>query len=217
LRQVLLNVLVAAIHSVPGGLVRIEAGTHLQGVRVSMQPLGQAVASTAEQTDERNPNLKMARDLLELSGGSMTLTSGENPDYPSSISLTLPAVSQVPVLVVDDNLDALQLFRRYLAGTYYSFIPAREPEQAVALAEALSPGIIVLDVMLPGVDGWELLGRLREHPRIRGTPIIVCTILPQEQLAMALGAADFLRKPVSRATLLSALDRQTEALARGQR
>jgi CheY-like chemotaxis protein len=60
--------------------------------------------------------------------------------------------------------------------------------------------------MLPGIDGWELLGRLREHPQIGTAPIIVCTILPQEEFALTLGAAEFLRKPVSREALLSALD-----------
>ena len=65
----------------------------------------------------------------------------------------------------------------------------------------------MLDVMLPGIDGWELLGRLREHPRTRNVPVVISTILPQEQLALALGAAAFLRKPINRETLLSSLDR----------
>jgi CheY-like chemotaxis protein len=83
-----------------------------------------------------------------------------------------------------------------------------DPEQALLLAEAESPEIIVLDVMLPDTDGWELLGRLRAHPLTRQTPVIVCTILPQEQLALALGAAAFLSKPISRPALLAALDQQ---------
>jgi CheY-like chemotaxis protein len=82
----------------------------------------------------------------------------------------------------------------------------------VALAEQCEARIILLDVMLPGIDGWELLGRLREHPTTQGTPIIVCTILPHEQLALTLGAAQFLRKPVSRSTLLRALDAQAQRL-----
>jgi CheY-like chemotaxis protein len=61
--------------------------------------------------------------------------------------------------------------------------------------------------MLPGCDGWELLGWLRERPSTQGKPIIVCTILPQEGVALSLGAAGFLRKPVSRSDLLTMLDR----------
>jgi CheY-like chemotaxis protein len=75
----------------------------------------------------------------------------------------------------------------------------------------------VLDVMMPEQDGWTLLGQLREHPTTRGVPIIVCTILPQEQLALTLGAAEFIRKPVSRKTLLSALDRQADQLLKESR
>ncbi|MDI7275566.1 MAG: response regulator, partial [Anaerolineae bacterium] len=121
--------------------------------------------------------------------------------------LNLPAAEQAGVLVIDDNADTLQLFQRYLAGSGYPFVGARDPEQAMALAEHLGPSVIVLDVMLPGVDGWELLGRLREHPKTRGIPVVVCTILPQEQLALALGAAAVLRKPVTRTALLEVLDR----------
>ena len=82
----------------------------------------------------------------------------------------------------------------------------RDPTQAVKVAEAATPAAILLDVMLPGVDGWELLGRLREHPQMQEVPVIVCTILPQERVALTLGAAAFLRKPVSREALLAALD-----------
>jgi len=64
----------------------------------------------------------------------------------------------------------------------------------------------LLDVMLPGVDGWELLGRLREHPQLKGLPVIVSTILPQESLAMALGAAAFLCKPVTQEAFLQTLN-----------
>jgi CheY-like chemotaxis protein len=66
----------------------------------------------------------------------------------------------------------------------------------------------VLDVMLPGIDGWELLGRLREHPQTKDVPVVVCTILSQQQLALTLGATDFLRKPITRDAFLATLDRQ---------
>jgi CheY-like chemotaxis protein len=87
-----------------------------------------------------------------------------------------------------------------------------DPKQALALAEESLPEIIVLDMMLPDVDGWELLGRFRAHPRIGDSSVIVCTILPQKQLALSLGAADFLSKPLSRQNLLSALNTQADRL-----
>jgi Amt family ammonium transporter len=82
------------------------------------------------------------------------------------------------------------------------------------LAEACQPRAILLDIMMPGLDGWELLERLREHPRTGGVPVIVCSIVPQESLARLLGAADYIRKPVTRRALLAALDRHVNSLAK---
>jgi CheY-like chemotaxis protein len=76
------------------------------------------------------------------------------------------------------------------------------------LLEELPPQIIVLDVMMPGEDGWVLLSQLREHPQTGHIPVIICSILPDAELARDLGAADFVRKPVRKTALLSALDRQ---------
>ena len=76
----------------------------------------------------------------------------------------------------------------------------------------MQPGVIMLDVMMPGQDGWTLLGQLREHPETQSIPVIVCSILSQEQFALALGAADFIRKPVNRQIFLEVLDRQLAPL-----
>jgi CheY-like chemotaxis protein len=114
----------------------------------------------------------------------------------------------LPVLVVDDNADVLQLLQRYSAGTRYRLIGTRDPEQVLSLTEKFSPQVIILDVMMPQVDGWRVLGRLRQHPRTSHIPIIVCTILAQEALALSLGASAFIRKPVTRQVFLAALDHQ---------
>ena len=80
------------------------------------------------------------------------------------------------------------------------------------MAEESLPDIILLDVMLQDLDGWELLGRFRAHPQLGDRPVIVCTILPQRDLALSLGAAGFLSKPLSQRQLLSALDAQVDRL-----
>ena len=82
--------------------------------------------------------------------------------------------------------------------------------QGLALAQELSPAIIVLDVMMPEQDGWTLLGQLRVHPQTRDIPVIIYTILAQEELALALGAADFIRKPVSQGAFLQLLARHLD-------
>ncbi len=118
----------------------------------------------------------------------------------------------MPVLAIDDNTDTLQLLQRYTAGTQYRLIGTRDPEQALSLAEKLSPQIIVLDVMMPQVDGWKVLGRLQQHPLTGHIPIVVCTILAQEALALSLGASAFIRKPITRQEFLAALDHQVELM-----
>ena len=157
------------------------------------------------------PNIRdsiaVVEDLMRISGGEFRVEAGSRA-APSIFQLVLPIVGQSPILVIDDNADALRLFERYLIGTRYRFVGTSDPTRAVELAEQVKPRAIILDLMLPGVDGWELLGRLRERPSLRPTPAIVCSILPQEALALALGAAGFLRKPVSRETFLDALDGQ---------
>ena len=118
------------------------------------------------------------------------------------------------VLMIDDNADALQLLQRYLSNSRYHFVGTQDPQRGLAMAEEQAPQIIVLDVMMPERDGWTVLGQLREHPKTHDIPVIVCSILSQEQLALTLGAAQFLRKPVTRQALLSALDHQIEPATR---
>ena len=113
------------------------------------------------------------------------------------------------MLVFDDNADTLLLMERYLSGSHYRFIGERDPLQALVLAEAHHPHVIVLDVMLPGIDGWNLLGQFKTNPNMRQIPVIVSTILPQASLAMMLGADDFLQKPFTQAQFLAVLARQT--------
>jgi CheY-like chemotaxis protein len=150
-------------------------------------------------------DLGLFRGRLELSPAASATTR--------SVTLFLTAAARLAVLVIDDNADTLRLFERYLSGTRYRFFGVRDPEQALALAAQINPRLVLLDVMLPDVDGWELLGRLREHPQTGHIPVIVCTILPQEPLALALGAAAFLRKPISREALLAVLDQQIASSA----
>ncbi len=204
-RQALLNILAAAMRGSGGGDIVIDVEGDAQQLRVCIAPWV-AHGASGSPSDDQAENVAMARHLLALSGGSAEVVSGRDGQC-SLIRIVLQAVQQTPVLAIDDNVDALRLFERCLADTSYVCIAARDAQQALALAEKRPPQAIVLDVMLPEVDGWEVLARLREHPGMRGVPIVVCTILPQEELALALGATGFLRKPFSRTDLLAALDR----------
>jgi CheY-like chemotaxis protein len=208
IRQALLNVLTASARLVPGGEVLVTVSAESGKILIDVLSHNAKPTAIGNDSDEV---LSLAQQLVELSSGALTIIS---PTTGQSLSMriSLPMTEQVPVLVIDDNEDALRLVRRYLSGSRYQFIGVTDPEIALSMAEERRPKIILLDVMLPGIDGWELMGRLRSHPRLDDVPIIICTILPQKQLALALGAAELIRKPVSRESLMAALDRQMSAL-----
>ena len=94
----------------------------------------------------------------------------------------------------------------YLGLKEYRVVGTRDPRQAVAMAMEARPRAIVLDVMMPEMDGFDVLGELRRHPGTGDIPIVVCTILPQEALVKSLGVEAFLLKPVSRQVFLGTLD-----------
>ena len=213
LRQALLNIITTASRCVPGGQVQLEAHILAQQVCIDVRAVAHGRASSLQLPD-CSENLQIAQQLVRHCGGSLEVALDEGGRTVLLARIMLPVEEQVTVLVVDDNADALQLFQRYLWRTRYRFLGAQDVQRGLALAEELSPGIIVIDIMMPGRDGWMLLAQLREHPKISGTPIVVCSILPQEELAHALGAAEFIRKPIGRKDFLSALDRQ---LGRSQR
>ena len=85
-------------------------------------------------------------------------------------------------------------------------VPSTQGQRVFEIVEDFAPDVIVLDIMLPDVDGWELLALLHEHPVARSIPIIVCSVVREEDLALALGAALYLPKPVERQQFIRALD-----------
>jgi len=209
LRQTLLSLLGVAIprassQASSGGQVHISAGALPREVEIQVR-CEETLSGLQPVSDGNAASLDMAHRLADLCGGRLTISTAEET---FRATLTLPALGQLPVLVIDDNVGTLHLLQRYTAGTRYRVVGTQDPEQALSLAEELSPQIIVLDVMMPKVDGWEVLGRLRQHPLTAHIPIVVCTILAQEELALSLGASAFVRKPVTRQAFLAVLDCQ---------
>ena len=104
-----------------------------------------------------------------------------------------------------NNEGLVELLQRYLAGYAFRVIAAASGEEGLRLAQGLTPDAIVLDVMMPGMDGWEFLQRLRGRPQMVTTPVIICSVINDPELAYSLGASLFLPKPVSRDDVLAAL------------
>ena len=197
--------LITLIKFAAGGTVTIKLTAHQEQITLDLSahavtPLCEASWDTAK--------IEMSRRLLETFAAQLCVSMGGDK---LGFTLVLPSVERVSVLVIEDNIDTLQMWARYVENSHFSLIPLSEPEGALGAALEQRPGLIVLDVMMPGMDGWELLTKLRHNPATKDIPIIVCTVLPQQELAYALGASDFVCKPVTRRAFLDVLARQSEA------
>lgn len=208
LKQILLNLLDVAIHQGTGGLVKLTATLQQRDVEIQVQRID-SFATFPPLTDDDEASLKLAQQLVTLCGGELVLKT----DLRSFIgTLSLPVVEQLTVLAIDDQADTLQLLTRYTSGTRYSLVGGQDPQQVLSLAKKYSPHIIVLDAMMPEIDGWSVLAQLRQHPLTSHLPIIICTILPQEDLSLSLGANAFIRKPIARHVFLDTLDAQIKLM-----
>jgi len=114
-------------------------------------------------------------------------------------------------LIVDDSPDLVQLITRFAAGQGFSIQSASAVPEALAIAKASRPDVILLDVMIPDRDGWDALQALKHDPETRQIPVVVCTVLGESKLALALGAGDFIRKPLTRPSVLAVLRRSLGA------
>jgi DNA-binding response OmpR family regulator len=109
------------------------------------------------------------------------------------------------VLVIEDDPRAADLLRIYLTEAGYSVSIARDGEEGLAKVKQLSPDAVILDVLLPRVDGWAFLTQVKADPTTRGVPIIIVSIIDQKGKGFALGAADYLVKPIQKGELLRTL------------
>ncbi len=121
------------------------------------------------------------------------------------LQISLPAIGKRTVLVVEDNPDMVYFYRRCTTGTSYRVVHVPVAQDVFESAADTRPDVIVLDVMLPDVDGWQLLSHLRGQAETRDIPIVVCSVVKEESLAIALGATAFLGKPVSPNDFVQAL------------
>jgi CheY-like chemotaxis protein len=156
-------------------------------------------------TPKDDARLQTAQNLADFYGSRLTFPN-EEPGFWAR--LVLPSPEQVPVLVIDDNADWIDLQQRYAAGSRYQITGMRDPSNAPLVAQKLQPALIFLDVMMHNVDGWQILSELRHTPATTDIPVVVCSILPVEELALSLGANAFLQKPVTRHQFLKMLDFQ---------
>jgi signal transduction histidine kinase/DNA-binding response OmpR family regulator len=170
--------------------------------------------------------LALARRFVELHGGELSMESalGQGSRFTFTLPMCVPSPVEAVVegeepiepetehrgpvvLVVEDDPQAAELLRLYLAGAGYHVEVARDGEEGFAKACQLQPALMTLDLLLPKMDGWDLLVRLKGEPTTRGLPVVIVSIMDERGKGFSLGAADYLVKPVSREDLVDAVRR----------
>ena len=109
------------------------------------------------------------------------------------------------MLIIDDNPDVITLIQRYLAHSSYSVVGVQDAQEGIEVARKMQPFVIILDIMMPKSDGWEVLQKLKNHSETSHIPVLVCSVLDTPELALSLGASYYLRKPPGRVDLLAIL------------
>jgi signal transduction histidine kinase len=176
----------------------------------------QVDGSTVRQYGGSGLGLSIVRRLVTLHGGYIwvdsALGSGSTfvvllPALPFNLEddFNLPPIARDGrplVLTIDDDPAALQLLRDYLDETAYQVLAAQNPAEALYLAHQLRPSLIITDVMMPTMSGWDVLRTLKSDPQTSAIPVIVVSVIDQKTQGMTLGASGYLVKPVKRETLL---------------
>jgi CheY-like chemotaxis protein len=201
LRQALFNVITYGLDVASGGQLLISsfAARDETGICVRVERADPGEAATQRQ----GVGLEVGGRFMTALGGALHVAQEAGGRWEAR--LAWPAETAPVLLVVDDNQDFADLFRRYLAGLSWQVLSAADGAQARQILAQLEPRVIILDVMMPREDGWELLMALRADQATRDTPIIICSVLNEPRLAETLGASGYLTKPVTQQALLRAL------------
>jgi signal transduction histidine kinase/ActR/RegA family two-component response regulator len=233
-KQVMLNLLSNAVKFTPdGGQIVVKAARTERRMTVTVSDNGMGIPAEDQERifeafhqGRRGPSreegtglgLTLCRRIVALMGGVMTLQS--EVGVGSTFGFTVPVLAangsvepdnrddaDPVVVVVDDDRRSLDLISAYLDGHGVRVVRAWDGNEGLDRIRRLQPVAALLDIRLPGIDGWEVLEALQADPETEEVPVVIVSILDERSRGLAAGAAEYLVKPVSRDDLLDALRR----------
>ena len=122
-----------------------------------------------------------------------------------------PATQADTILVIDDDPAVRDLMFRHLVKSGFHVVVAADGEEGLKIAKRIQPRIITLDVLMPGIDGWEVLRRIKADPELAETPVIMVTIVDNEIMGLNLGSSNYVMKPVDRTLLTDLIEKHRKA------
>jgi GAF domain-containing protein/CheY-like chemotaxis protein/anti-sigma regulatory factor (Ser/Thr protein kinase) len=190
------------------------------------QEFSQASSKTASKYGGTGLGLVISRRFCQMMGGDITVKS--TPGVGSTFTIRLPrmvegeqAMASVPraepihpvaedaeeplVLVVDDDATARELVQRHLERAGFAVVTARGGQEGLRLVRQLRPAAVTLDIMMPDLDGWTVLAAIKGDPALASIPVVLLSIVDEKNRGYALGATDYLVKPVDRSKLVATL------------
>ena len=210
-------------------------GMNADQIKRVFDEFSQAEDSTSSTYGGTGLGLPISRKFCRMMGGDILVRSkpGQGTTFTASIPVKVkePQEADDPkvtaqldlgassgsfrvgstVLAIDDDPAVLDLTQRYLSRQGFQVVTALNGRVGLELAEKVNPVAITLDVVMPGMDGWEVLSALKRNPKTAEIPVILMTILDEQEEAFRLGASEYMTKPVDRAKLAELVHKlQTE-------
>ncbi|WP_017294951.1 response regulator [Geminocystis herdmanii] len=188
----------------------------------------QADASTTRKYGGTGLGLTITKKFTEMMGGYILLDSEEGKGttftihLPSEVKDIKSEVTQVmtektqdnsnlqqtkKILVIDDDISTHDVISRYLANGNFEITSTTDPSEALQLARKIQPNVIILDVVMPKIDGWSVLSELKADSELSSIPVIMATFLSDRTMGYTLGATDYLTKPLNQNQLKTILDK----------